>query len=162
MLPVHTILYPTDLSGPSRSVFPVACALARDHGARLIVLHVELPPLGAAEVVAHRDPDKYYAGVWEELRKLQAPGSNILVEHQLTIGDAAAEILRVAEDSRAGLIIMGTHGRTGLGRVLLGSVAEAVLRLARCPVLTVKSPAAEAAPKPTLADQVSATSVVAG
>ena len=56
-------------------------------------------------------------------------------------GDAAEEILREAEEAKANLIVIGTHGRTGLGRLLMGSVAEAVLRRARCPVLTVKSPA---------------------
>ena len=56
-------------------------------------------------------------------------------------GDAAEEILRDGRGGRGDLIVIGTHGRTGLGRLLMGSVAEAVLRRARCPVLTVKSPA---------------------
>ena len=64
----------------------------------------------------------------------------ILVEHRLRVGDAASEILQVTDEVEAGLIVMATHGRTGLGRALMGSVAESVLRGARCPVLTVKSP----------------------
>jgi nucleotide-binding universal stress UspA family protein len=62
------------------------------------------------------------------------------VEHQLAEGDTAREILEVAREHGAGLIVMGTHGRTGLGRLLLGSVAEQVLRQSSCPVLTVKFP----------------------
>lgn len=150
MLPVHTIICPTDLSESSRGVFELACALARDHGARLIVLHVELPPLGEAVIVERRDPQSYYAGVRKELRKFQAPDSNILVEHQLAVGDAATEILRVASESKAGLIVMGTHGRSGLSRALMGSVAEAVLRRASCPVLTVKFPLDKTATGPKL------------
>jgi len=148
MLPVHTILYPTDLS-ESRTVFELACALARDHGARLIVLYVALPPLGQALVVKRHDPEAYYAGEWQELRKIRPPKSNILVEHQLVEGDPATEILRVAEETKTGLIVMGTHGRSGLGRVLMGSVAEAVVRRASCPVLTAKFPGAEAPPEVT-------------
>jgi len=144
MLPTHTILYPADLSETSPRVFELACALARDHGARLIVLHVQLPPVGTAEVIERRDPQAYYDGVWQELRRLQAPAANILVEHQLAVGRPAGEILRVARESQAGLIVMGTHGRSGLGRLVMGSVAEAVVREASCPVLTAKFPAADA------------------
>lgn len=153
MLPTHTILYPTDLDESSPHLFAFACALARDHGARLIVLHVELPPLGTAVVVERRDPQAYYAGVWQALREIRAP--NILVEHQLAVGYAATEILRVARESKAGLIVMGTHGRRGLGRLLMGSTAEAVLRQAACPVLTVKLPAADVplSPKSPKADR---------
>jgi len=152
VLPVHTILCPTDLCESSRAVFELACALARDQGARLIVLHVELPPLGQAVVIERRDPQAYYAGEWEVLRQFQAPDSNILVEHQLVVGVAAIEILRVAEETKAGLIVMGTHGRSGLGRALMGSVAEAVLRRASCPVLTVKFPVPNAPTHPRLAE----------
>jgi nucleotide-binding universal stress UspA family protein len=59
----------------------------------------------------------------------------------MTEGDAVDEILRVARDADADLIVLGTHGRTGLGRLLMGSVAEQVVRRAPCPVLVVKAPA---------------------
>jgi nucleotide-binding universal stress UspA family protein len=84
---------------------------------------------------------------------MQAPDQNVRVEHRLEEGHAATVILQAADDVQAGLIIMGTHGRTGLGRLLLGSVAEHVLREAHCPVLTVKIPgpkAEEEQLKPTL------------
>jgi nucleotide-binding universal stress UspA family protein len=63
-------------------------------------------------------------------------------------GDAATQIIRVAEETGCGLIVMGTHGRTALGRLLLGSVAGQVLRKAPCPVLTVKTPLPETSPAP--------------
>jgi nucleotide-binding universal stress UspA family protein len=105
----------------------------------LVVLHVVLPPLGHEEVVERRDPQAYYEGLRQELRRLQAPQANVHIEHRLEEGDPVTQILRVAEETKSGLIILGTHGRTGIRRVLMGSVAERVLRTANCPVLTVKT-----------------------
>jgi nucleotide-binding universal stress UspA family protein len=65
---------------------------------------------------------------------------NVTAEHVLLTGDEATEIVRLAVDEGFDLIVMGTHGRTGLSRLLMGSVAEQVLRRAPCPVLTVKQP----------------------
>jgi quercetin dioxygenase-like cupin family protein len=73
------------------------------------------------------------------------------VEHRLAEGDPAEEVLRLASALRCDLIVMGTHGRTGLGRILTGSVAEAVLRKADCPVMVVRTPLGptpEAGPEP--------------
>jgi len=140
MLPVHTILFATDFSENARQAFILACALARDCGARLVVLHVTPPPLSHEKLEADRNPEEYYGVLWKALREVRAPDDNVAVEHRLAEGDAAAQILHVAEETKAGLIVLGTHGRTGLPRLLLGSVAEQVLRRARCPVLTVKSP----------------------
>jgi nucleotide-binding universal stress UspA family protein len=140
MLPVHSILFPTDLSEHAQRVFPFACSLARDCGARVIVLYVAPSPIGHDKLEARRDPDEYYAGVWRALREIRAPGENVLVEHRLEEGDPAKRIVEVAEETPAGLIVMGTHGRTGLEKVLVGSVAAEVLRKAVCPVLTVKIP----------------------
>jgi nucleotide-binding universal stress UspA family protein len=66
------------------------------------------------------------------------------LEHRLVEGDAATVILQVATEIKCDLIVMGTHGRTGLSRLLMGSVAEQVVRNASCPVLTVKTPQHEA------------------
>jgi nucleotide-binding universal stress UspA family protein len=74
------------------------------------------------------------------LRQLQPSDPALHVEYRLEEGFAATEILRLAEEAKADLIVMGTHGRTGLSRLVLGSVAEQVVRKARCPVLTVKAP----------------------
>jgi nucleotide-binding universal stress UspA family protein len=146
MLPIHTILFPTDFSENAQHVLPLACSLARDCGARVIVLYVMPPPLGHEQLEARHNPDQYYAAPRKALHNLQAPDQNVRLEHRLEEGDPARVIVEVARESQAGLIVMGTHGRTGLGRLLLRSVAERVLRNASCPVLTVKLPlpAAEA------------------
>ena len=76
----------------------------------------------------------------ERLQQLRPEDPKILVEHRLVQGGGAEEILQVAQERKCDLIVMGTHGRTGLGRLLMGSVAEQVVRKAACPVLTVKTP----------------------
>ncbi len=139
MLELRTILHPTDFSERSAPAFDLACSLARDHGARLIVLHVVSRPVAQGDVMrAHSD--QHHDEMWNALQGLQAPDKRVVIEHRLADGEPHAEILRVALESDCDLIIMGTHGRTGLGRLLVGSVAEQVLRQAPCPVLTVKTP----------------------
>jgi nucleotide-binding universal stress UspA family protein len=75
------------------------------------------------------------------LHKLKMANDEVAIEYRMTKGVAAEEILRLAKETACDLIVMGTHGRTGLGRVLVGSVAEQIMRNALCPVLAVKSPA---------------------
>ena len=145
---MRTILHPTDFSERSESAFHLACSLARDQGARLIVLHVIPPPVSHGEVVARQQPNGYREQMCDWLYRLQAPGSRLDVDHRLTDGEPYAEILRVTEDDGCDLIVMGTHGRTGLRRLLMGSVAEQVLRQASCPVLTVKTPFPESVSAP--------------
>jgi nucleotide-binding universal stress UspA family protein len=140
LLPVHTILYPTDFSERAQQAFPLACSLARDCGARVVVLYVMPPPMGHEELEARRDPEGYYGRMWKALREMRAPKEDVHVEHRLEEGDAPDRIVAVAQEIQAGLIVMGTHGRTGLPRLVLGSVAEQVLRTAACPVLTVRIP----------------------
>jgi nucleotide-binding universal stress UspA family protein len=140
MLPIHTIVFPTDFSENAQQAFPLACSLARDCGARIIVLYVMPPPLGHEELEARHHPDEYYGIPRTQLHKIQAPEENVRVEHRLEEGEPAKVILEVARETQASLIVMGTHGRTGLARLLLGSVAEQVLRQSSCPVLTVKFP----------------------
>jgi nucleotide-binding universal stress UspA family protein len=147
MLSIHTILFPTDFSEHAQQAFSLACSLARDCGARLVVLHVAAPPVGHEKLEAERNPSEYYGTLWNALRQLRAPEDNVPVEHRLEEGDPTAEILRVANETKAGLIVIGTHGRTGLSRLLMGSIAEHVMRHAPCPVLTVKTPLPEIATK---------------
>ncbi|MCE9525416.1 MAG: universal stress protein, partial [Planctomycetales bacterium] len=73
-----------------------------------------------------------------KLNKITPSDSNVPVERRLLAGDPAEAIIRLAETEKADLIVIGTHGRRGLRRVLMGSVAEVVVRTASCPVLTVK------------------------
>jgi len=140
MSSIRTILYPTDFSETAEQTYPFACSLARDLGASLIVLHVYPPPLDHSEAVARRDPDGYEEDLWRMLKRYEAPGVAGGVTHRLEEGDAVETILRVAREANCDLIVMGTHGRSGLSRMLLGSVAEKILRKASCPVLTLKKP----------------------
>lgn len=152
MLALKTILHATDFSPHSEYAFRLACSLARDHGAKVVVLHVLTPPpaVSYGELIVEPDAALVQQG-WEQLRKIHAPDPSVPLEHRLEQGFAASEIVRVAEEIQADMIVLGTHGRSGLGRLLMGSVAEQVVRKAPCPVLTVKSPVhlSEAQPGPT-------------
>lgn len=141
MLNVKTILHPTDFSEGSDQAFRLACSLARDNGARLVVLHV-LPVPGVVHAVGviPTGGEERNQGAWELLHQIQPGDSRIQVEHQLAEGDPTVEILRTARETAADAIVLGTHGRTGLARLLMGSVAEQVVRGANCPVITVKNP----------------------
>jgi nucleotide-binding universal stress UspA family protein len=99
----------------------------------LIVLHVIPVPLV-------QEKRLYREEMEGELNRLGAPDLQVRVEHRLEEGDPATQILRVAQETGCDLIALGTHGRTGLDRLLMGSVAEQVVRRASCPVLTVKAP----------------------
>jgi nucleotide-binding universal stress UspA family protein len=141
MLPIRTILHPTDFSEASDYAFRLACSLARDHGARVHVLHVGGEVVIApVEGVVAAEPERYWEELTRKLHRIRADDPNVSVGHQLLlVGDPAAEILRVAQAIKSDLIVMGTHGRTGLSRLLMGSVAEQVVRRAACPVVTVKA-----------------------
>ena len=142
MFPIRQILHPTDFSEYSDHAFKLACALARDHGAKLLVLHVAFRPIVvSAEGVVPPEPKWYQEELRNKLHTYVSPDPAVEVRHILSVeDDAAAEILRVAKNENCDLIVMGTHGRTGLTRLLMGSVAEIVVRKAPCPVLTVKVP----------------------
>ena len=141
MLPIHTILHPTDFSERSAHALNLACALARDYGAHLIVLHVAMPPTVVyGEGIIPSEPDAVFHEERQHLERLLIPDAGLRIERRFEEGDPAGGILRVAREVVADLIVMGTHGRTGLGRLLMGSVAEQVVRRASCPVLTVRMP----------------------
>jgi nucleotide-binding universal stress UspA family protein len=142
MLSIRTILHPTDYSERSEGAFRLSCSLARDYGAQLVLLHVIPPPYlvdGGDPVVA-----KIIRGFLDEqrqqLERLRPLDPQVEVTHRLTQGDPPVEILRAAQKINCDLIVMGTHGSTGLKRLLMGSVAEGVAREAHCPVVIVKTP----------------------
>jgi nucleotide-binding universal stress UspA family protein len=139
MLPLRTILHPTDFSPRSDHAFRLACSLARDHNARLILVHV-MPPLviGGELGVVPVEPEGLDRALMDQLNQLQPADTHLPVERYLLQGNAADEIIRLAREKECDLVVMGTHGRTGLDRLLMGSVAEIILRNAPCPVLTVK------------------------
>jgi nucleotide-binding universal stress UspA family protein len=142
VLPIRTILHPTDFSARSEWAFQAAHSLARDHGARLVVLYVRAPTVVAYGELGPivPDPIRTPEDMKDNLSALRTLDPRVAVEYRLGEGEPAAEILRLASELKANLIVMGTHGRTGLGRLLMGSVAEVVLRRAPCPVLTLKAP----------------------
>jgi nucleotide-binding universal stress UspA family protein len=144
MLAMGTILYPTDFSAESRPAFEVACALARDGGGRVVILHVERPPLASLGGFAGVPPlpSEYdRQNLEEQLRAIQPSHPGVAIEYRLEYGVPEEGILKIAQEIDADVIVMGTHGRTGLKRFLMGSVAEYVVRKAPCPVLTVRSSA---------------------
>ncbi len=139
---IRTILHPTDFSRHSASALRLACSLAREHGAHLTVLHV-VEPRGIGSLgMAPRPPlpGNHLEAVWDRLRRwLQgAADGSIRAEARVEEGDTAGAILGAALTSGCDLIVMGTQGRTGLGQLWMGSVAEEIARKAVCPVLTVK------------------------
>ena len=140
MLKFKSILHPTDFSDSARAAFDLACSLARDHGAELVVLHTRPVQTVATEGGVVVNVDQPLSPLLEELREAHPAPEGVEVVHKVLEGDDAGRILGEAESGQVDLIVMGTHGRTGLSRVLLGSVAEEVSRSATCPVLTVKSP----------------------
>jgi len=140
MLPIKTILHGTDFSERSGNAFRVACALARDYQARLIVLHVlPAPVVGYPDGIILTQPEDYRAEARTKLQQLQPTDPSVAVERVLGEGEPATTIVDIAKHKRCDLIVLGTHGWTGLTRLLMGSVAEAVVRRATCPVLTVKT-----------------------
>jgi nucleotide-binding universal stress UspA family protein len=142
MLIFHTILHPTDFSEAAEFAFQLAATLARDHGARLVVLHVNTSLAERESLEARAEERLHENRLREELHRLEALDPhfrNLDTQTRIVDGDPATEILRVAESTGCDLIVMGTHGRTGLSRLLMGSVAEQVSRRSACPVLTVKA-----------------------
>jgi nucleotide-binding universal stress UspA family protein len=139
MIRIKKILYPTDFSSYSNQAYFHAISLAEKHNASLTVLFVYNPdstttPGSQGDEVADR---RYWQGQLEQIRPVD---TSIPVSHVLLEGDPAGEIVRYGRDAGVDLIVMGTHGRTGVERLLMGSVAEKVLRDAPCSVLVVKLP----------------------
>lgn len=135
------ILCSTDFSPSSDLALEHAGIYARAAGAVLIIVHVQ------EEISTSAGEGMLHSGVRPDnpqtlTRRLEGivPDSGIEYEHRLLRGKPADEIIRLATDEGVSLIVMGTQGRTGVGRLLMGSVAEEVLRRAPCPVLTVKLP----------------------
>ena len=153
MLPIRAVLHPTDLTDASRPALEMAGSLAQDYRAELIVLHVLPMPVAAVvdgvavDLPAGEGEDEAARTRLGEVRPTQFNGP---VTRRLERGGAVREILRVADEVGADLIVMGTHGRGGLSRLVLGSTAEGVMRKAPCPVITVR-PEAAARPEPAAA-----------
>ncbi len=152
MKPIKRIVVATDFSDCSRSAIDYALHLAERLDAEVELLHVFERPVYFDVGIAHslqvqhgveqwlkdlrQEADQRLRALAEELRRQKAVVRTVLRE-----GRAVDEILKAAQPAQTDLVVLGTHGRTGLPHVVLGSVAERVVRQAPCPVLTVRSPA---------------------
>ena len=142
----QTIVHPTDFDEPSKEAFRVARSLAKALGARLAVYHVVPPPAVVTQdgrVIL--DPHNAVPiDLWTEYRTLQADTPNVAVQYAVLVGDKteAKHLLdeKIRELGEGVLLVMGSHGRRGISRLLWGSQAEEVVRECPCPVLVVKAP----------------------
>jgi nucleotide-binding universal stress UspA family protein len=133
---IRTILHPSDLAETSQAAFQLARSMAIDYSAELIALHVYPPPFNEADAVDRDRSNEVQSDLMAALRKFAAADDRVRMDYRLEEGTASEVILEQAQN--CDLIVMGTHGREGLGRAIMGSVAERVLREATCPVVTVR------------------------
>lgn len=139
------IVHPTDFSSGAEQAREEAIQLAQRLGAELILLHVsvETPAYGEELIgmgAVQRIYDAQRKWAQKTLDEQVAAGRDhgVAVRGRISVGSPHAEIVKAAQEEGADLIVMGTHGRSGLDRLLLGSVADRVIRAAPCPVLTVR------------------------
>jgi nucleotide-binding universal stress UspA family protein len=146
MIHLKRILWPTDFSETSKVAGVYACTLAEQFGAELHLLHVVedvltlIPEAGMVFPPPSEYQPKVRASAEKALSNLPDASwgqANVVVRH-VRNGHPFLEIVRYAKEAEIDMIVVGTHGRTGLVHVLLGSVAEKVVRKAPCPVLTVR------------------------
>jgi nucleotide-binding universal stress UspA family protein len=144
MLPFKKILYPTDFSEPSYEALKAANELALHFFAELWLVHVVSPDVQTS-------PDLAGSGlVLQEIETLAENSLQEVVKQKVSkelhtrqivvLGEAANEIIRISQETKADIIVIATHGQTGWRRFVFGSVAEKVVRLALCPVLTIQAP----------------------
>ncbi|HET8637352.1 MAG TPA: universal stress protein [Acidobacteriaceae bacterium] len=146
MLKIERILCPVDFSEFSARAYDYAHSLARHYGATLFVLHVvraiTIDPTFLTTTMIDQVYSQQAADAKAQIAKLAEKQAGEAVQTQVAVqmGLVADSILSFAKDRDADLIIIGTHGRRGLDRVLMGSTTEAILRKAHCPVLAVREP----------------------
>lgn len=147
MLPIRSILCPTDFSPPANSALVVATELAKHFGGEVCLAHVIAPiPLPSSDPAYDFEMPEYekelHADADAKLAKLRAElaGAGVSVRGLIGHGDPAGEIVELAAEQKSDLIVIATHGMTGWRHLVFGSVAEKVVRLAPCPVLTIRAP----------------------
>jgi nucleotide-binding universal stress UspA family protein len=145
MLPIQRILCPTDFSGPACTGVRTASELAGHFGAELLLVNVipVVPPLPPDPNYVFKIPEyeRYlHADAEKQLRKVREEmvAKNVKVRTMVGHGSAAEEIVRISKAEGVDLIVISTHGSTGLEHWVFGSVAEKVVRLSERPVLTVR------------------------
>jgi nucleotide-binding universal stress UspA family protein len=148
---IHRILAPTDFSDLSKQGLKSALELAQSFGAKLLLIHVVEPPPYPVEGILPSPLDSTLLDDLErqanqEISKMLAnmQGSAVEVEGRVVVGVPYRKIVEVAEEEKADLLVVTTHGRTGLVHLVMGSVAEKIVRTAPCPVLTIRPTSATA------------------
>jgi nucleotide-binding universal stress UspA family protein len=142
---IKTILFPTDFSNGARAAMDHAISLAKDYEAKLILLYV-IQDISIAEwyipsTLSVGDlVEDMQKSAWQEMDKWFAEVSKQVkdVEKLVVRGVPFVEIIQTAKERSVDLIVIGTHGRTGIDHMLFGSTAEKVVRKSACPVLTVR------------------------
>jgi universal stress protein A len=147
------ILCPVDLTQTCSECVRVASTLARECGAELVFLYVAVPELPASSGAAIPEVNQAIDRERQVLKQILPTATGVLHRHELVRGQPAQAIVHYAVQNQVDLIVMPTHGRTGFTRLLLGSVAEEVLRHAPCPVLAIRAsaPQTEQVAEPQLA-----------
>jgi nucleotide-binding universal stress UspA family protein len=145
MTQFRRIVCPTDFSPTAEAAMRYAASIAQAYGAELVLLHVlpqvhyPLRGLGMASAFPHLQ-EELHTRAKERLQAALATVSGVTkIDTELRDGEAYDGVLACAKERHADLIVLGTHGYTGLRHALLGSTAERVVRLAECPVLTVRT-----------------------
>ncbi|MFT5089641.1 MAG: nucleotide-binding universal stress UspA family protein [Candidatus Latescibacterota bacterium] len=146
MIRLKKILIPTDLSEYARHVLPYAVEFARSYDAKIFLVHVvdahwagpvasaEFPGMVENQIEANKESAQ------TTMEQMRAELVDAEVETRVLVGAPHVEVVRFARSEDIDLITLATHGRTGLAHALIGSVAEKVVQMAPCPVLTIKHP----------------------
>jgi universal stress protein A len=137
---IHHILAPTDFSASAIQAVTAAFELAQTFGAKLSLLHVIEVPAYAIEVALPLEALERDARRELALLLPEAEAAHMDVTRLVDVGVPYQKIVETATAEQVDLIVMATHGRTGLSHLVLGSVAERMVRLAPCPVLTIRPP----------------------
>ncbi len=138
---IRNILCPVDFSDGSQSALAYATSIAKDHDAEIHIVYSYEEPFAYTDgAIPGNVPPADLAPDHKALDAMVPTGSDVRFRHQFLIGPPDRTLLEYAKTRNIDLIVLGTHGRTGLGRLLMGSVAEAIVRRAECPVVTIKTP----------------------
>jgi nucleotide-binding universal stress UspA family protein len=128
-----------DLSTNGMDAIDVATSLAKADGGRITFFHTAIPDLPTESGYAAIELAEALRAAQTELGRVRPTDPSVPFAHEIRQGEPAAEIVKFAKENNVDMIVMTTHGRSGISRLLMGSVAEHVIRKAPCPVLTLRT-----------------------
>lgn len=135
----RTIIVPVDFSVQSRAALVVAESFAKEQDCELLIVHVIEDDFEVYFPLGGVSKEDATTGLYNALHEVKPKDDSVVFSHRLLDGEPALAILDLAKEVDAEMIVMGTHGRSGLKRMIMGSVAEEVVRKAQCPVLTLRN-----------------------